>query len=45
MRVGKRFALFISTKDMNDIIKNTESLEKSGLLIDGATKTEKQDKK
>ena len=34
---GKEFALFISNEDTDDIIKIEESLEKSGLLIDGAT--------
>ena len=33
--------LFFSNEDMNDIIKIVESLEKSHLLIDGATETVK----
>ena len=35
----KRFTLFISNKDMNDIIKITKSLEDSGVLIGGVTET------
>ena len=41
VRAGTRFTLFISNKAMDDIIKIVESLEKSGLLIDGASKTVK----
>ena len=38
--------LFISNKDINDIFKIIKSLEKSGLLNDGATETVKKwDKK
>ena len=37
----ERFTLFISNETMDDIIKIAESLEKSGLLIDGATETVK----
>ena len=33
----KRFTLFISNEDMDDITKIVESIEKSGLLMDGAT--------
>ena len=33
----KRFTLFISNEDMDDITKIVESLEKSCLLMDGAT--------
>ena len=40
-RVGKGFTLFISNKDMNDIIKIIKSLEDSGVLIDGVTETVK----
>ena len=36
VRAGKKFTLFISNKDMDDIIKIVESLEKKGLFIDGA---------
>ena len=35
------FTLFISNENMDDIIKIAESLEKSGLLIDGSTETKK----
>ena len=38
---GKGFTLLISNKDMGSIIKVVESLENSGLLIDGATETVK----
>ena len=41
MRAGRGFTLFISNEDMDDIIKIIESLEKSGLLIDGASETVK----
>ena len=41
MRAGKGFILFISNEDIGDIIKIVESLEKSGLLIDGVTETAK----
>ena len=36
VRAGKRFTIFILNEDMDDIIKTVESLENSGLLIDGA---------
>ena len=39
VRAGKRFTLIISYKDMDDINKIVELLEKSGLLIDDATET------
>ena len=35
--VGKGFTLFISNKNINDIIKIIKSLEKSNVLIEGAT--------
>ena len=38
---GKGFTLFISNEDIDDIIRIVESLEKPGLLIDGASKTVK----
>ena len=38
-RAGKWLNLFISNKDVDDIIKIAELLEKSGLLIDGTTGT------
>ena len=40
-RAGKRFTLFISNEDMNDIIKIIKSLEDSGVLTDGVTETVK----
>ena len=43
MTAGRRFTLFISNEDMDDIIKIIESLEKSGLLIDGASETVKHE--
>ena len=43
VRAGKGFALFISNKDMNDIIKIVKSLEDSGVLIDGVTETVKDE--
>ena len=43
MHEQERFTLFISNKTMDDIIKIAESLEKSGLLIDGATETVKHE--
>ena len=39
VRAGKRFTLFILNEDMNDITKNMKSLEDSGVLVDGVTKT------
>ena len=41
VRARKRFTLFISNGDIKDIIKIFESLEKQGLLIDGAIETVK----
>ena len=43
VRVGKRFILFISNKDMNDIVKIIKSFEDSGVLIDGVTETVKHE--
>ena len=43
VRAGKGFTLFISDKDMNDIIKPIKSLEDSGILIDGGTETVKHE--
>ena len=43
VRAGKAFTLFVSNEDMDDIIKIVNSLEKSGLLIDGATDTIKNE--
>ena len=41
VKPGKGFTLFISNEDMDDIIKIVESLEKSCLLMDDVTKTNK----
>ena len=41
VRAGKGFILFILNEDMNDIIIIIESLEDSGVLIDGVTETVK----
>ena len=43
VRAEKGFTLFISNEDMNDIIKIIESLEDSGVLIDGVTETVKHE--
>ena len=43
MRAGKRFTLFISNEDMNDIIKFIKSLEDSGVVIGGVTETVKHE--
>ena len=43
VRAGKRFTLFISNEDMNDIIKIIKSLEDSGVLIEGVTETVKHE--
>ena len=43
VRAGKGFTLFISDKDMNDILKLIKSLEDSGILIDGGTETVKHE--
>ena len=39
LRAGKRFTLFISNQDMNDIIKIIKSLQDSGVLINRVTET------
>ena len=44
-RTGKGFTVFISNDAMNDIIKIIESLEDSGVLIDGITGKVKHEKK
>ena len=44
VRAGKRFTLFISNEDMNDIIKIIKSLEDSGVLLDGVTETVKHER-
>ena len=43
MRAAKRFTLFISNEDMNDIIKIIKLLEDSGVLIDGNTERVKHE--
>ena len=43
VRPGKGFTLFISDKDMNDIIKLIKSLEDLGIFIDGGTETVKHE--
>ena len=43
VRAGKRFTLFISNEDMNDIIKIIKSIGYSGVLIDGVTETVKHE--
>ena len=45
VRAGKRFTLFISNENLDDIMKIVRSIEISILLIDGATKTVKHEKK
>ena len=44
MKAGKRFTLFISNKDMNEVIKIIK-IEDSGALIDGITQTVKREVK
>ena len=43
VKAGKRFNLFITNEDMNDIIKIIKSLEDSGISIDGVTETVKHE--
>ena len=43
VRAGKRFTLFISNKDMNDIIKVRKSLEDLDVLIDGVNRKVKHE--
>ena len=45
MRAEKRFILFVSNEDMNDIIKIIKSREDSNTLIDGITEIVKHKKK
>ena len=45
VRAGRRFTLFNSNEDMEGIIKIVESLEGSGVLIDGVTETVKLEMK
>ena len=41
--MGKRFPLFISNEDINEIIKITKSIEDSCVLIGGVTETVKHE--
>ena len=43
MRAGKRFTLFISSEDMNDIIKIIKPLEYLSVLINEGTETVKSE--
>ena len=43
VRAAKRFTLFISNEDVNDVIKTVRSLEDLGVLIDGVTETVKHE--
>ena len=43
IRAGKGFTLFMSNKDMNDIIRIIKSLENSGVLFDGITEAVKHE--
>ena len=43
VRAGKRFTVFISNENMNDIIKIIKSLEDSDVLIDGVIETVKHE--
>ena len=43
VRAGKVITLFISNEEMDNIIKIVQSLEKSSLLIDGASETVKHE--
>ena len=42
-KARKRFTLFMSNKDVNDIIKLVESLQNSDLLVDGAIEAVKNE--
>ena len=44
-RAGKEFILFISNEDMDDIINIVDHQQETGILIDGDTKTVKQNMK
>ena len=37
IRAGKRFTLFVSNENVDDMIRIISSLQNSGLLIDGVT--------
>ena len=41
VKLGKRFTLFISNEDMNNVNKIIKFLEDSGISIDGVTETVK----
>ena len=43
VRAGKRFTLFISNENKDDIIRIMKSLKDSGVLIDGVTETVKHE--
>ena len=43
VRAGKRFTLFISNENKDDIIRIKKSLKDSGVLIDGVTETVKHE--
>ena len=43
VKAEKRFTSFISNEDMNDVIKIIDSLENSGVLIDGVAETLKHE--
>ena len=43
MRTGKTLTLFVSNKDMNDIIQIIDSLEDSGVLMGGVTEAVKHE--
>ena len=43
VRAGKGYTLFISNEDMNNVTEVINSLEDSGVLIDGVTETVKHE--
>ena len=43
MRAGKRFTVFISNEDFNDIIKIIKLLKDLGVLVDGVAETVKHE--
>ena len=44
LRAGEGFTSLISNKDLDDVIKIVDSLEKSDLLIDGVTEKVKRER-
>ena len=42
--MGKRFTLFISNEDVNDVIEIVKSLEDQDIFIDGVSETVKSEK-